>query len=76
MKLKATYDKAEDVPDLYKDLFEEKNGKWIIQIEGIQTDANIHKLEFALKKEREGHSNAKLKNIKRIWKLQPGKHLN
>lgn len=60
MKLKATYDKAEDVPDLYKDLFEEKDKKWVLtQIEGIQTDANVHRLEFALKKERE--ETAKLK---------------
>ena len=53
MKLKAVYETETDIPDLYKDLFEEKNKKWVIQIEGIQTDANIHKLEFALKKERE-----------------------
>lgn len=59
MKLQATYDKKEDIPEAFVDLFKEKGEKWCIEIEGVQTDANVQRLEFSLKKERD--ENAKLR---------------
>lgn len=59
VKLKATYDKKEDIPDLYADLFKEKGEKWCIEIDGITTEANVQRVEWALKQERE--ENAKLR---------------
>lgn len=56
MKLQATYDKKEDVPEQYIELFKEKGEKWCIEIEGIQTDANVQRLEYSIKKERDENS--------------------
>lgn len=58
-KLKATYDKEEEIPSIYKELFEKKGEKFCVMIEGIQTDANVHKLEQAIKNERD--ENAQLR---------------
>ena len=69
MKLKATYDKKEDIPEGYVDLFQEKGEKWAIQIEGITTEANVARLEHAIKQERE--ENQKLREEAKLHGKTP-----
>lgn len=68
-KLKAVYDKEEDIPVEYKALFKQKDEKWAIEIEGIQTDANVARLEFSIKKERD--ENAKLREEAKLHGKTP-----
>lgn len=59
-KLKAIYDKAEDIPEGFVDLYAERNGKFeLTGIEGIQTQANVSRLEEALRKEKSDHKKAR-----------------
>ena len=49
-KFKATYDAEADIPTQYADLFEERQGKWIIAkdaIEGWVDEGDIHRLSTA-----------------------------
>jgi hypothetical protein len=69
MKLQATYDKKEDIPERFVDIYKEKGEKWCIEIEGIQTDANVQRLEFSLKKERD--ENAKLREDAKLHGKTP-----
>jgi hypothetical protein len=69
MKLQATYDKKEDIPERFVDIYKEKGDKWCIEIEGIQTDANVQRLEFSLKKERD--ENAKLREDAKLHGKTP-----
>jgi hypothetical protein len=60
MKIKAVYEKKDDVPEAYIDLYEERDGKWILtHIDGIQTDANVKRLETALANEKRDHGKTK-----------------
>lgn len=60
MKIKAIYEKKEDVPEKFAELYEERDGKWVlVNIEGIQTDANVQRLETALRNERTEHGKTK-----------------
>lgn len=69
MKLKATYDKKEDIPEGYVDLFKEKGDKWAIEIEGVTTEANVARVEHALKNERE--ENQKLREEAKLHPKTP-----
>ena len=54
--LKAIYESREEIPEAFAELYEERGGQWILtQIDGIQTDANIARLERAAAQERESH---------------------
>lgn len=68
-KLKATYDKAEDIPTEYKDLFQQKGEKWAIDLDGNPTDANVARLEHAIKKERD--ENQKLREDAKLHPKTP-----
>lgn len=68
-KLKATYDKEADIPEQYKDLFKLKGEQWAIEIDGIQTDANVARLEYSIKKERD--ENAKLREEAKLHGKTP-----
>lgn len=60
MKIKAIYEKKEDIPEAFAELYEERDGKFVlVNIEGIQTDANVQRLEKALRDEREDHKKTK-----------------
>jgi hypothetical protein len=69
VKLKATYDNQEDIPSQYVGLFQQKGDKWAIEIEGIQTEANVARLEHAIKNERE--ENAKLREEVKAYGRTP-----
>jgi len=61
-KLKPTYEKQEEIPEGYADLYTEKGGKWeLTGVEGIQTQANIDRLQTSLTKERTDHKETKEK---------------
>jgi hypothetical protein len=60
MAIKAVVDKLEDVPEQYRDLYTERNGKFEVSgIEGIRTDADVTRLSSALEKERKDHKTVK-----------------
>lgn len=62
MAIKAVIDKLEDVPEQYRDLYKEKNGKFeITEVEGIKTEADVTRLSSALEKERNDHKGTKKK---------------
>ncbi len=62
MALKAIYEKQEDIPTEYADLYSERNGKWeLTGIEGIKTDADVARVQDALTKERSDHKETKTK---------------
>ena len=56
VKLKTVYEKQEDVPEGYGELYTEKNGKFeLTNIEGVKTQADIDRMNVALLKERTDH---------------------
>jgi hypothetical protein len=70
MKLKHLYDKQEDIPEAFRELYTERNGKWeLTGIEGIKTQEDVTRLETALTKERADHKATK-------DKLSPFKDMN
>lgn len=59
-KLRTSYEKVEDIPEGYGELFAERNGRFeIVGVEGIKTQADIDKLQEAARKERELHKTTK-----------------
>lgn len=64
--LKVLYDKNDDIPEGYKELYAEKNSKYeLTGIDGIKTQADIDRLSEALTKERNDHKDVK-KNLS-VW---------
>jgi hypothetical protein len=60
MALKTIYDNQDDIPEQYRDLFTERNGKWeLTGIEGIKTPADVERVQTALNKERDEHKKTK-----------------
>ena len=59
-KLKTIYDKAEDIPEGYAELYVERNGKHeLTGIEGVKTQADIDRVNEALRKEKSDHKETK-----------------
>jgi hypothetical protein len=55
-KLKITYESGDDVPEAFKSLYTEKDGKFhLTGVEGMKTDGDVAKLTGALNKERSDH---------------------
>lgn len=66
MALKTTYDDQNDIPEQYRDLYAERDGKWeLTGIEGVKTQADIDRLNESLRKEREDHK--KTKDRLKVW---------
>lgn len=56
MALKAIYEKQDDVPEQYHELYSERNGQWeLTGIEGVKTTADTDRLQTSLAKERNEH---------------------
>jgi hypothetical protein len=54
--LKIVYDSGDDVPEAFKSLYTEKDGKFTLTgVEGMKTDTDVAKLNGALTKERNDH---------------------
>ena len=62
VKLKTIYDKQEDIPENFGELYTEKNGKFeLTAVEGVKTQADIDRVNSALVKERNDHKMVKEK---------------
>lgn len=59
MKLKAIYDKKEDIPAGFESAYVERNGKFELQVEGMKTQADVDRVQTALDSERDDHKDAK-----------------
>jgi len=60
MAIKAKYATEDEVPEAHRELYEERQGEWILtKIDGLSTDADIHRLSTANTKLRT--ENTKLK---------------
>lgn len=59
-KLKTIYDKKEDIPEGYGELYVERGGKFeLTGIEGVKTQADIERVSEALRKEKTDHKTTK-----------------
>ena len=52
MALKAILDNLDSVPDALKGEYVEKNGKFELQVEGMKTEADVARVQEALRKEK------------------------
>ncbi len=60
MALKTIYDKQDDIPEQFQELFTERAGKWeLTGIAGVKTQTDVDRLTEGLRKEREDHKIAK-----------------
>ena len=56
MALSAVMEKLDDIPEQYRDLYAEKDGKWeLTGITGVKTEADVTRLRTTLDKERKDH---------------------
>lgn len=59
-KLKTLYEKAEEIPQGYEDLYVERGGKFeLTGIEGVKTQADVDRVTEALRKEKTDHKTTK-----------------
>lgn len=57
VSLELSYDDAESVPEAFKTLYTEKDGKFTLTgIKGLKTQTDVNKVSEALRKERADHS--------------------
>lgn len=60
MSLQAIHDTIDDIPEVYRDLYTEKGGKFeLTGISGIKTQADFERVQGALAKERNDHAAAR-----------------
>lgn len=62
--LKSKYDAITDVPENFRELFEEKDGKALLKrdaIEGVKSQADVDRVQESLKKERKAREDAEKK---------------
>lgn len=58
--LKAKYATLEDIPENYRDLFEERGGEWIlVKIEGLRSEADVTRVQRSLDQEKTSHRTTK-----------------
>ncbi len=70
-KLRTVYDKAEDIPEGFQELYAERNGKQeLIGIEGVKTQSDVDNVQRALVKERADHKAAREK-LQKFGDLDP-----
>lgn len=56
MAIKLVYDTQDDIPEQYRDLYTERDGKFhLTGVEGMKSQADIDRLQSALTKERNDH---------------------
>lgn len=72
MALKVKYDSLEEVPEKFHELFVEQDGKFVLQVEGMKTEADIKRLTDSLSKERNEHKATK-ESLKKFEGLDPEK---
>jgi hypothetical protein len=58
--LKAIYEAQDGIPEAYRELYTERNGKWeLTEVEGVKTQTDVDKLTEAARKERADHADTK-----------------
>lgn len=73
VKLKTIYEKKEDIPEAFVDLYVERGGKFeLTGVEGVKTQADIDRVQEALRKEKADHKTAK-ENLAKFGDLDPEK---
>lgn len=71
--LKTIYEKKEDIPEGYGELFIERNGKFeLTGIEGVKTQADVERVSEALRKEKADHKVTK-DSLGKFGELDPAK---
>lgn len=69
MAIKLSYDTQDEIPEAFRELYTERDGKWVLTgVEGMKTAADVGNVQNALKKEREEHTATKAK-LKKFEKL-------
>ena len=72
--LKAVHDTQDEIPEVYRDLYAERGGKWeLTGITGVKTQADVDRVQEALRKEKDDHKKAKESArawIDTGWKLE------
>jgi len=62
--LKAVYDKQDDIPEQFQELYTERDGKWeLTEVQGMKTQADVDRLQTSLTKERTDHKATKEKLV-------------
>lgn len=70
-KLKTVYEKAEEIPEGYNELYAERGGKFeLVEVEGVKTQADIDRINEALRKEKTDHKAAKEK-LQKFGEIDP-----
>lgn len=73
--LELIYEKKDDIPEAFRDLYTEKDGKWhLTGVNGMKTQADVDTVKEALRKEREDHGETK-KKLKPWGDLDPDETL-
>ena len=64
-KIKTLYDKAEEIPEGYAELYTERNGHFeLTGVEGVKTQSDIDRVQEGLRKEKADHKTTKEKLTK------------
>lgn len=64
--LSVQMDTADDIPETYRELYAEQNGKWVLTgISGIKTQVDVDRVLEAKRKEVDAHNETK--NKFRVW---------
>lgn len=64
--LKAIHETQDEIPDIYRDLYTERGGKWeLTGIAGVKTQNDVDRVKEALEKEKKDHKAAK--DSARVW---------
>lgn len=73
VKIKTIYEKKEDIPEAFVDLYVERGGKFeLTGVEGVKTQADIDRVQEALRKEKTDHKAAK-EALQKFGDLDPEK---
>lgn len=60
MPLKALYTSQDEIPETFRELYEERGGQYhLTKIEGIKTDADVSRVQRALDAEKQAHGQIK-----------------
>lgn len=71
MALKAIYEKQDDIPEQFRELYTERDGKFeLTGVEGMKTQADVDRVQEALRKEKSDHGDTKDK-LKAFGDLDP-----
>lgn len=61
MKLKAFYENKEDIPSGLEDYYVLRAGKYMLEVDGLKTDADLQRVQTALDSEKQAHKQTKEK---------------